>query len=83
MKVYIVKHEYDEDGGFGDAIAVSDVLCGFTNKAEAEAFVSAYSKPRVYDRPYADLWCGELVIDELNMTPPSVDEMWWLREEES
>jgi hypothetical protein len=78
MAVYIVKHEYDTDGGVGDAIGVSDVLCGFTNKAEAEAFVSAYAKPHVYDRPYAALMCGELVIEELTMIPPSVDEMWWL-----
>lgn len=83
MKVYIVKHVYDEDGGFGDAIGVENVLCGFMSEAEAESFVSKYAKPHIYDRPYADLWCGELVVEELNMIPPSVDEMWWLQEEES
>ena len=82
MKVYIVKHVYDVDGGFGDAIEKEDVLCGFTSKAEAEAFVRAYEKPHVYSRPYDDLWCGELVIEELTMAPPLVDEMWWLRERE-
>lgn len=82
MKVYIVKHVYDVDGGFGDAIGEEDVLCGFTSKSEAEAFVKAYEKPHVYDRPYAELHCGELVIEELTMTPPSVDKMWWLRTEE-
>lgn len=82
MEVYIVKHVYDVDGGFGDAICVSDVLCGFTNKTEAEAFVGAYSKPHVYDRPYSNLTCGDLVIDVLTMIPPSVDDMWWLRTEE-
>lgn len=79
MKVYIVKHEYDVDGGIGDAIGKEDVLCGFTSEAEAEAFVSAYEKPHIYDQPYDDLWCGNLVIEELNMIPPFVDEMWWLR----
>lgn len=82
MEVYIVKHVYEVDGGFGDAIGTNDVLCGFTNKAEAEAFVGAYARPHVYDRPYAALTCGELVIEELTMIPPSVDKMWWLREEE-
>ena len=33
MEIYIVKHVYEFDGGFGDAIGVEDVLCGFTNKA--------------------------------------------------
>ena len=79
MDVYIVKHVYDEDGGFGDAVSVEEVLCGFVNKAEAEAFVSTYEKPHVYDQPYADLMCGELVVEKLPMIPPSVDEMWWLR----
>ena len=83
MEVYIVKHEYEVDGGFGDAVGVSDVLCGFASKAEAEAFVRAYENPHVYDRPYAELTCGDLVIEELTMTPPSVDKMWWLRDEES
>lgn len=83
MKVYIVKHVYDVDGGFGDAIGEEDVLCGFASKAEAEAFVSAYERPHVYDRPYNDLWCGTLVVEELNMDPPSVDKMWWLRGEET
>ena len=82
MEVYIVKHVYDVDGGFGDAIGVEDVLCGFTNKAEAEAFVSAYERLHIYDRPYASLHCGELVIEELTMIPPSVDSMWWLQKEE-
>jgi hypothetical protein len=83
MEVYIVKHEYYVDGGFGDAVPVSEILCGFVNKAEAEAFVSAYENPHVYDDPYEELTCGELVIEELTMTPPSVDSMWWLRERES
>ena len=82
MAVYIVKHVYEVDGGFGDAIGTEEVLCGFTNKAEAEAFVSAYSKPHVYRRPYDNLTCGELVIEELTMNPPSVDKMWWLHEDE-
>lgn len=79
MTVYIVKHVYDVDGGFGDAIGNEDVLCGFMDKSEAEAFVSKYSNRHVYDRPYNDLECGILVLEELNMTPPKEEEMWWLK----
>jgi hypothetical protein len=80
MEVYIVKHVYEVDGGFGDAVGVEDVLCGFASKAEAETFVSKYANPHIYDRPYANLTCGELVVEKLTMIPPSVDKMWWLQD---
>ena len=31
-----------------------------------------------YDSPYASLECGVLRIDELNMTQPDREDMWWL-----
>lgn len=77
-KIYIVKHCYDTDGGFGDAISQKEVLCGFVNEDEANAFVEKYSKPHIYRKPYDSLECGNLVVEELNMTPPSKDKMWWL-----
>ena len=28
-KIYLVKHCFDVDGGFGDAISQEEVICGF------------------------------------------------------
>ena len=62
MKIYNVYHEYDTDGGFGDAIAQSDLVATFATETDAKAFVEKYSKPYVYDRPYAALYCNQLII---------------------
>ena len=64
MKIYNVAHIYDVDGGFGDAIRSEDFVAAFENREDAEAFVAQYSKPYVYDQPYADLWCNQFVIVE-------------------
>lgn len=64
MKIYNVVHHYDVDGGFGDAIPKSKVLYIFSNKAEAEKFVEKYNNPHCYRKPYSELWCGELVVEE-------------------
>lgn len=77
-KIYLVKHCYDVDGGFGDAISREEVLCGFTNKGDANNFVKTFENPHVYDEPYASLKCGKLVVEELNMIPPKPEHMWWL-----
>ena len=31
-KIYLVKHCFDVDGGFGDAISQEEVICGFDNR---------------------------------------------------
>ena len=81
MKVYQVVHNYDVDGGFGDAIRSFDTIVTFANKADAENFVEKYEKPHVYDIPYDDLWCGDLEIVELTVltsVPEYNDEdLWW------
>lgn len=35
-KVYLVKHCYDTDGGFGDAVSQEEVLCGFVEKLKLQ-----------------------------------------------
>lgn len=73
-----VFHKYDVDGGFGDAIAESDLICVFKTVEEANDFVEKYEKPHVYDVPYCELYCGVLEVQEL---PTTYDEanFWWLR----
>lgn len=64
MKIYNVIHQYDVDGGFGDAIPQSKLLFTTTSKEAAEQFVNNYSNPHIYDIPYSELWLGILVITE-------------------
>lgn len=66
-KIYIVKHEYDVDGGFGDAVSAEEVVAIFDNKDDADAFAIKFSNRRIYDRPYADLYYGGLTVNEENI----------------
>ena len=87
MVIYNVYHEYDTDGGFGDAIPESDLVASFAREEDAKAFVEKYSNPHVYDRPYAELWCGKLVVSEakiitpenfdINKSPRDYGTTWW------
>ena len=67
MKIYVIEHCYDVDGGFGDAIPTRMSICAFKTKEQAEVFVSKNSNPHVYGHPYDDLYCGELEIEELDV----------------
>lgn len=64
MKIYNVIHQYDVDGGFGDAISQNKLLFTTTSKEVAEQFVNNYSNPHIYEIPYSELWAGSLVITE-------------------
>lgn len=64
-RLYVVSHIYDTDGGFGDAISQKDILFTTLDKDMAEAYVNKYSKPVIYDRPYNDLYHGELEITSI------------------
>ena len=77
-KIYVIKHHYDVDGGFGDAVAVDDVI-GFCNsEEEAQKYVEKYKNEHVYDSPYSDLSCGELVVEELKkINDASFENVWW------
>ena len=86
MTIYNVMHEYDTDGGFGDAVWQCDLLASFESEEDAKDFVSKYANPHVYDKPYADLSCGELVVEEVTIIShseypdwePDKKRFWWL-----
>ena len=63
-KNYIVKHEYQVDGGFGDAVDCEDIVAIFNNKDDADLFVVRFSNSRIYDKPYDFLYYGELTVEE-------------------
>ena len=65
--MWLIEHNYDVDGGFGDAVPVTDVVGATETKEEAEAYVAKWSNPEVYDKPYADLYHKELSIREVKM----------------
>lgn len=82
-KIYEVVHMYDEDGGFGDAVQVSDVVARFSDKTKADEFVEEYADPHVYDKPYADLDCGYLKVREVELDKAiEPKDMWWRRKKE-
>lgn len=64
MKIYNVYHAYDVDGGCGDATRTEEFVAAFASKEDAQAFVEQYSKPYVYDTPYAELYCNQFGIIE-------------------
>lgn len=67
-KIYVVKHEYEVDGGFGDPIHKSDVVAVFDNIEAANDYVWEYEKPdTVYDKPYGTLTYGTLKIEVLDV----------------
>ena len=73
---YAIKHGYDVDGGFGDAVTVSNLVgVVFASKEEIDKFLKKWDKPEVYDRPYADLYhhcvsANKLEIAELDTLVP-------------
>lgn len=82
MKVFEVFHNYGTDGGFGDYVAVSDKIATFSSRERAEDFVKKFSKPHIYDKPYADLDCGNLQIEEVQVDEmPDESTFWWLHNE--
>jgi len=88
-KIYQVFHVYDVDGGFGDAVMRQDIIATFECYEDAKAFVDRFSKPHVYDKPYAKLSCGELVIYEsdvvgkgaIDLDNENTNSFWWLHNE--
>ena len=78
IKVFGVFHKFDVDGGFGDAITEEELICTFDTLEKAEEFKKKYEDPHIYECPYDDLECGELIVREL---PSSYDEsgFWWIR----
>ena len=68
-KLYMILHIYDVDGGYGDSVTVEKTLCVTENEQEAQEYVKKYSKPEVYEKPYDELYCHELIIKEIEFKP--------------
>lgn len=81
-KVYAIMHQFDEDGGFGDAVYKEELIVVFEDKKMAETFIEKFQKPHVYDIPYDKLRCGELEIREIaiseNLSEIDTGIFWWL-----
>ena len=60
-----IYHEYDVDGGYGDAIPERRLILVTEDEETAMEYVKRWSEERVYYTPYDDLYCGRLVYDEL------------------
>lgn len=69
---YLVKHYYEVDGGYGDAIDRYETVAIFRTRKDAEAFVKKFEDPHVYDIPYDELRCGILYIEETEYTDPGI-----------
>lgn len=82
MRIFGVFHKFDVDGGFGDAITEEELICTFDSFEKAEEFKKKYEDPHIYECPYDDLECGELIVREL---PTSYDEsgFWWIRSDQT
>lgn len=86
MYYYEVEHQYDVDGGIGDAVRVSDIVARFDSEELANSFVKQFGSNEedgiVYDCPYNDLYCGKLVVNKVKVSS-TIDEavasceMWW------
>lgn len=68
-KLYIIRHGYDVDGGFGDAIWREDVV-GIVSatRQEIDEFIKKFDKPAIYDIPYSELFCHTLYADEVSLS---------------
>lgn len=64
MKIYVINHCYEVDGGFGDSVYVKEVVKITTNKKKAKAYERKWSRCRPYAHPYSYLTYGRLVVEE-------------------
>lgn len=87
MKLFGVYHEWDTDGGFGDAVGQKDLIGVTNSEEEAKAYVEKWSNDHIYDKPYDYLHCGLLIYEELPMLgsideEPDIYPYEWMREAE-
>ncbi len=64
-KVYGIFHEWETDGGYGDAVYRCDLIGVVNDEETAKAYVKKYKNPHIYDMPYDDLEAGDLTYMEL------------------
>lgn len=74
MKIYLIQHIYETDGGFGDAIYNEEILGCFLDKAQAEEYVAKWGETQyIYAKPYDYLTYGQLLVKEMNLDSLSLD----------
>lgn len=76
-EIYILKHCYDVDGGFGDSIPQESTLFITDDKEFAYAYKAKHHKPEVYAVPYAALWHHAIRIETLTMEKPDINKDPW------
>ena len=87
MNIYLIIHEYEVDGGYGDGILTQETLFATTDKALAEAYCRKWNDPFVYDKPYDSLEKNSLFVEEINNndfdlnTPPPEWSFYEIRKE--
>lgn len=68
-KLWAIYHDYDVDGGFGDSIHETEMVGVVqATEEEIEAFIQKYDKPIIYDKPYDELYCHSVRVEEIEMT---------------
>ena len=70
MKVYVIKHGYDRDNGYGDvAVYTEEILYIVADEQTAIDYCKKWDKPYVYctPTPYADLTRNHVFYEETNM----------------
>lgn len=67
-RLWAVYHYWDQDGGFGDAVQIEDMV-GIVRASliEREAFLKKWDKPEVYEKPYAALYHHEVGMSEVSI----------------
>lgn len=67
MKIYAIHHSYGVDGGFGDYVDADNLISVVSTKEEAIRWCKKHERPEIYDRPYDDLDCGTLYVEEIEV----------------
>lgn len=67
MKIYLIIHSYDVDGGFGDAVSKEEILFATSNKEDAEEYRRKYNDPCIYESSYEDLYSNEISVREMEL----------------
>jgi len=67
MKVYAIHHQYGEDGGYGDCVPIDELIAITSTAEEAIRWCKKHENPHVYEKPYAELECGYLYVEEIDV----------------
>lgn len=65
--MFAIYHGFSVDGGYGDAVYERELVAICYEEELAKQYVKEYSREHVYDTPYADLVCGGLYYEEVDI----------------